>query len=328
MADQTSPIQQVAAGSNALDRVNENFDAASPALLFGRDARTTAGLTWGYVGGRWGGIAISNGTVALTASAANYVVVHRATGVVSVGTSTAQWDDTATYSRAYKVTTGAATVTDYEDHRAGAGGILQPVGGDSVGVTLTDAAASSTLPTAGSLVSIKVLLQMTRDALKWLITRFNSSGQLSVAYGGTGAGDAAGARANLGAEPTVAAGTVAQYRRGDKSWQYLDTAVRAALMPSLGTNAFRDETVLYGSAAGTATAIAAAARPTVSIAVPGAELGDFVQISLSVNAAGIEPTGYVSAANTVAAVEPNPTASGITLGVHTIYARVTKRAPE
>ena len=30
MADQTSPIQQLAAGSNAVDRVNENFDAGSP----------------------------------------------------------------------------------------------------------------------------------------------------------------------------------------------------------------------------------------------------------------------------------------------------------
>lgn len=96
----------------------------------------------------------------------------------------------------------------------------------------------------------------------------------------------------------------------------------------LGTAAYLDETVLYGSAAGPATAIAAAARPTVAIAVPGAEFGDFVQISLSVNAGGIEPTGYVSAAGTVTAVEPNPTASGITLGAHTIYARVTKRVPE
>lgn len=96
----------------------------------------------------------------------------------------------------------------------------------------------------------------------------------------------------------------------------------------LGTSAFIDQTLLYGSAAGTAAAIAAGARPSVAISVPGAEFGDFVQVSLSVSAAGIEPVGYVSAAGVVTAIEPNPTGSSITLGAHTVYARVTKRVPE
>ena len=41
MADQTSPIQPIEAATNAATRLNENFDAASPAMLYGRDARTT-----------------------------------------------------------------------------------------------------------------------------------------------------------------------------------------------------------------------------------------------------------------------------------------------
>lgn len=122
MADQTSPIQQIAAGSNAVDRVNENFDAASPALLWGRDARSTAGLTWGYVGGRWGGAAIPNGTVTLVASATNYVVASLATGAVLASTSRAAWDNSDDFLRLYLVTTGPATTVEYEDHRQAFGG--------------------------------------------------------------------------------------------------------------------------------------------------------------------------------------------------------------
>src|SRR5574340_1658579 len=69
---------------------NALFDAGSPATLFGRRASTTSGLTWGYYGGQLmvdGAIsAIANGTVALSASATNYVESTRA-GVVSKNTT-------------------------------------------------------------------------------------------------------------------------------------------------------------------------------------------------------------------------------------------------
>lgn len=129
MADQASPIQQIAAGSNALDRVNENFDVASPAMLWGRDARTTGGLTWGFVGGRWGGAAIPSGTVALTAGATSYVVANRVSGAVSASTNTTAWADQAAYVRLYRVTAGASSVTDYEDHRQAIGGSASSGGG-------------------------------------------------------------------------------------------------------------------------------------------------------------------------------------------------------
>jgi hypothetical protein len=127
MADSTSPIQQITAGSGADTRINENFDAASPSMLYGRRASATTGLTWGFHGGRWSSTLIANGTVTLTASATNYVVASRTTGAVSVSTSITNWNETASFLRLYQVVTGASTVTSYQDHRQALGG-----GGSSV----------------------------------------------------------------------------------------------------------------------------------------------------------------------------------------------------
>lgn len=122
MADQTSPIQPIEAATNAATRLNENFDAASPAMLYGRDARTTTGLTWGYVGGRFGSALITSGTVTLDASTTNYLVAAQADGAVSVSDTATDWDDADNFLRLYKITTGASAVTGYEDHRQAIGG--------------------------------------------------------------------------------------------------------------------------------------------------------------------------------------------------------------
>lgn len=130
MADQTSQIQQIAAATNAVDRINENFDAASPSMLYGRDARTTAGLTWGYVGGRWLGSLIASGTVTLSIGSTNYVVAHLTTGAVTTATTSTNWNDQGTYLRLYKITTGVSSVTGYEDHRqtyGAGGGMVNPM---------------------------------------------------------------------------------------------------------------------------------------------------------------------------------------------------------
>jgi hypothetical protein len=124
MADSSTPLDQVVAGSGAAARINELFDAASSAMVFARRAATCTGLTWGYYGGRWSGLSVANGTVALTASATNYVVVALATGVVSVSTATTNWNDTTNYARAYEIVAGGASVSSYEDHRAGSGGTI------------------------------------------------------------------------------------------------------------------------------------------------------------------------------------------------------------
>lgn len=95
---------------------NSLLDAASPAMLFGRRASTTAALTWGYYGGTVlvAGVPtqIANGTVTLTANATNYVEADGA-GVVSVNTAAFTSGRTALYT----IITGAASVTSYLDQR-------------------------------------------------------------------------------------------------------------------------------------------------------------------------------------------------------------------
>lgn len=104
---------------------NSLFDAASPAMLFGRRATTTAALTWGYYGGtvQVTGVLtqIANGTVALTANATNYVEASNA-GVVSVNTA----GFTAGRRPLYTVVTGAATVISYIDQRTVGGSTSTP----------------------------------------------------------------------------------------------------------------------------------------------------------------------------------------------------------
>lgn len=103
--------------------VNEGFDILAFAAVYGRDPDTTTGLTWGYIGGRWGGFAITGATLTLTNTATNYIVVLRSTGVISVSTSSTNWDNTTDYARVYKLTTAGGVVTVPEDHRAGPGGV-------------------------------------------------------------------------------------------------------------------------------------------------------------------------------------------------------------
>lgn len=103
--------------------VNANFKALQHVAVYAMDPETTELLTWGYLGGRWGGFSVTEGTLTLTASNTNYVVVARSTGVISVSTSDTNWNNTSTYARVYKITTGTTTVSGVEDHRAGPSGI-------------------------------------------------------------------------------------------------------------------------------------------------------------------------------------------------------------
>jgi len=118
--------------------VNENFETLEWAALFGKKQPSTSGLTWAYYGGRWGGSSIADGTVTLTASTTNYVVVLRSSGVVSTSTATTNWNNTALYGRLYKLTTSLTAVTAAEDHRAGPYGVWSEP--RKVFVTLVDGA--------------------------------------------------------------------------------------------------------------------------------------------------------------------------------------------
>jgi hypothetical protein len=136
MADSTTNLATLSSGQASKEvTVNELFDAHSPVSYGGRDADTSSALTWGYYAGRWAGSTVANSTITLGASTTTYIVCHRTTGAITASTATTNWTDTATYGRLYKVVSGASTVTSYEDHRAGPGG-LYAAGG--VGGALTD----------------------------------------------------------------------------------------------------------------------------------------------------------------------------------------------
>ena len=104
--------------------INENFEALADLAVYAKKASTTTGLTWGYYGGRWAGFAVTDGTLTLTASATNYIVAAKATGVLSVSTSTTNWADTTNYAKVYQVVTGASTITSFASYRVGGSGVI------------------------------------------------------------------------------------------------------------------------------------------------------------------------------------------------------------
>lgn len=184
---------------------NELFDAASQAMIFGRRAATSAGLTWGYYGGmiQVDGVltAIANGTIALTASTTNYVEATRA-GVVSSNTT----GFTAGRIPLYSVVTGTATVTSYTDYR------IQPL--ETKGkLTLAMADANKTLTAAqarnraleltGALTALRDVI-VPLDFQEWTVYA-NTSGGFGVRIigaSGTGVTIADGKRAIVQSDGT------------------------------------------------------------------------------------------------------------------------------
>lgn len=168
MSDSTANLDQVS--TTAIQRettINALFDSGSPATLYGRRASTCSGLTWGYYGGRFGGTSVANGTVSLTGSTTNYVVVNRSTGAVSVSTATTNWNNAATYGRAYKIVTGASSVTSYEDHRAGPLGPFTSASStaDMVLADVQTVTGAKTFGTAGGAVGKLILAGSTSGTM-------------------------------------------------------------------------------------------------------------------------------------------------------------------
>lgn len=103
--------------------LNENFETLEHQSVYGKRQPTTTGLTWGYYGGRWGGAAIADGTLSLSASSTNYVVVLRSSGAISVSATNTNWNNTTDYARVYLITTSASAVSTVQDHRVGPYGV-------------------------------------------------------------------------------------------------------------------------------------------------------------------------------------------------------------
>lgn len=119
MSNSTTLLDQILSNQAAKEVLaNALFDAMSPASLWGRHASACSGLTWGYYGGCYvdgtGTLhTIANGTVALTASATNYLYADATTGAVSVGSSVP-----AGKVPLYNIVAGTTTVTSYTDCRS------------------------------------------------------------------------------------------------------------------------------------------------------------------------------------------------------------------
>lgn len=144
MSNSTTLLDTIATNQANKEVVaNALFDAASPAMLWGRHASACSGLTWGYYGGTFavGATlnAIANGTVMLTASTTNYLYASATTGTVSVNTTGFPAGSIPLYS----IVTGAATVSSYTDERS-----YQPGAAPSGAGTVTDIAASGGVETA------------------------------------------------------------------------------------------------------------------------------------------------------------------------------------
>lgn len=127
--DSATLIEQIES-SQAQKEVTANnlFDAASIAMAYGRHAEACSGLTFAYYGVRFGGTPIANGSNVCDASDTTYMIVELGTGDVTFDTDDTDWNDSANFARAYLIVTGADSVTSYEDHRFGAGGVLAPPG--------------------------------------------------------------------------------------------------------------------------------------------------------------------------------------------------------
>jgi hypothetical protein len=176
--------QWLSAQANPEVPVNENFTALEHVAVYAKDATTTAGLTWGYLGGRWGGFAVTAGTLSLTGSDTNYIVATRASGAISVSTSNTNWDNATDYARVYLVTTGPATVTSYEDHRTGEGGIIGapvPTGfSPKVAIPIACSDETTALTTGAAKVTFRMPYAMTLTEVRASVTTAPTGSVLTV----------------------------------------------------------------------------------------------------------------------------------------------------
>lgn len=152
MADSSHTYPTISASQSAKEvTANSLILAGSPSLLFGIDTRTTAGLNFGYLGGKYrkaDGTVITkaDATLTLTASATNYIL--ETNGVVSVVTSApAGWPGPLAggATALYDVITSSVTATSYMDYRTtgtGASGGGSLTDGDYGDVTVSGSGAA------------------------------------------------------------------------------------------------------------------------------------------------------------------------------------------
>ncbi len=159
--DATNTLPQIAVGQAAKEATaNALLAAASPAMFGAHDPSTSGGLTVGYLGGRYGGNLVANGTELLAASDITYMVADLATGAISFDTDDTDWNDAANFGRCYLWETDADGVIDFEDHRGGPLGILVAAAvagsGDMALASVQTVTGEKTFGVAGDVGKLKV----------------------------------------------------------------------------------------------------------------------------------------------------------------------------
>ena len=166
MADSTTLLEQIQTSQSQKEvTANQLFDSMSMGASYGRHAEACSGLVWGYYGTRFGGTAVANGTNTCGNNATTYMVAHLTTGAVTFATSTTNWNDATTYGRCYKIVTGAASVSSYEDHRFGPLGIILAAVTAGTGTVTHSAGAltANALVLGAGLADTKVVAGLTTD---------------------------------------------------------------------------------------------------------------------------------------------------------------------
>lgn len=159
MANSDSNLDLVSSSQAAKEiTANALFDAMSANAIFGRRALTTAALTWGYFGGTFQKpdlslIQVANGTIALTASATNYLYVDSAGAVQKATSAPSGWPGPLSSDEIalYEIVTGTGGVTSYTDYRTRVRGPAGPTGATgATGATGSTGATGATGSTGAS----------------------------------------------------------------------------------------------------------------------------------------------------------------------------------
>lgn len=188
----TSLIDQISSSQAGKEIVaNALFDAASPAMIWGRRASTCAGLTWGYFGGWYNGQQISDGTVALTASLTNYVSADPVTGAVSANTTAFPANSIPLYS----IVAGATTVTSYTDERdvkPNVNSLLSKSVAGSSNVTLAAYEAKADIMEFTGALTGNIQVIVPLNVKQWTIANKTTGAFTLTVIGATGTGVAVG----------------------------------------------------------------------------------------------------------------------------------------
>jgi hypothetical protein len=135
--------------------INSMLEAASPAMLYGYNAIGSAGLSWAYFGGNLlvngSLVAITDGSVMLTASSINYVEADPNSGAVTVNEVGFDVGKTALY-KVTTSTTGPISWQDYRQGGSGSGSVSAPNAqtGAAYTLELTDAPGGVTMNNAAA----------------------------------------------------------------------------------------------------------------------------------------------------------------------------------